>query len=539
VKYSHFKIWQLNLLASFLFVILYNIAFWKETYQIIKPETASDYFLFAAIFVFLVAVINLILSLFTWQKSYKLFYILIFLIASASFYFIYQYNIVIDKEMVRNVMETSSSEGKDLISSGLIFVLFLLGILPSYLVYKLKSTRITYRNFLFTKIKSMAISIAVILLVIYLNYASFASIARNNRNLSHVILPTNFIFALISYAGEQFNSAKIPYNPIASDATQRDSFKDKKQVYFLIIGETARADRFSLNGYQRETNPNLKERHDIVNFTNTASCGTNTATSLPCLFSHLDQANYSHKIAKNTDSLLDFFKSAGFDVQWRDNNTGCKGICKQEDFLDLTMDDGNSLCNEEECYDEILFKDLYEKITQNPNNQVYVLHPKGSHGPAYYLRYPKRFEVFQPTCQDIQLQKCEKQEIDNSYDNTILYADYIIDSAIKLLEKLPKDTLTTMIYLSDHGESLGENNLYLHGTPYMFAPNEQTKVPFIIWLSDSLQESTSLDFQCLLTGKDIRLSHDNFFHSMLGIAQIQTEYYDQSRDIFYQCQSKQ
>ncbi|HOP21707.1 MAG TPA: phosphoethanolamine--lipid A transferase [Gammaproteobacteria bacterium] len=538
MKLSQFKIWQLNLLASFLFVILYNIAFWKEIYQIIKPETASDYFLFAAIFVFLVAVINLILSLFTWQKSYKLFYIIIFLIASASFYFIYQYNIVIDKEMVRNVMETSSSEGKDLISSGLIFVLFLLGILPSYLLYKLKSTRDTYRNFLFTKIKSMGISIAVILLVIYLNYASFASIARNNRNLSHVILPTNFIFALVSFAGEQFKSATIPYNPIAEGANQDESLNDKKQVYLLIIGETARADRFSLNGYEKETNPFLSKRHDIINFTNTSSCGTNTATSLPCIFSHLDRTNYSHKIAKNTDSLLDFFKNAGFDIQWRDNNTGCKGICKPDDFLDLTMDDGNSLCNEEECYDEILFKDLYEKITQNPNNQVYVLHPKGSHGPAYYLRYPKRFEIFQPTCQDIQLQKCQKQEIDNSYDNTILYADYIIDSAIKLLEKLPKDTLTTMVYLSDHGESLGENNLYLHGTPYMFAPSEQTKVPFIIWLSDSLQESTSLDFQCLLSNKDIHLSHDNFFHSMLGMAQINTKYYDQSRDIFYQCQPK-
>lgn len=535
-SFSSLKIWHLNLLSGLVFLIFYNKPFWAEILKIIQPESYKDYWFILSVFVLVLLVINLVLSLIIWQRSYRYVYPLVFMAAASTAYFIAEYNIVFDKEMFRNVMETNASEARDLMNYRFILYFVLLGVVPGILIFKTRIKRISFGKFLYTKLKSVVFSLLLIGLVIYVNFPTYASIARNNRNLSHLILPTNVIFAGISYLKEQFKSAALPYDAIAHDSSRKNDLNGKKQVTILLLGETARADHFGLNQYSRNTTPKLAER-EIVNFSNTYSCGTSTATSLPCIFSHLDKENYSHKVAKNTDNILDFLKAANFDVQWRDNNTGCKGICKNVDFVDLTMVEGNPFCNADECYDEILFNNLFSTIKNNPDNQVYVLHQKGSHGPAYFLRYPQQFEKFQPACKTVQLQKCEVQELNNSYDNTIYYTDYIINSAISLLEKLPDDTVTSLIYLSDHGESLGENNLYLHGTPYIFAPDEQIHVPFIIWLSDAFESTTGITSECLSLKKNQRLSHDNFFHTVLGMTGIETKYYDKNLDILDSCRS--
>ena len=109
----------------------------------------------------------------------------------------------------------------------------------------------------------------------------------------------------------------------------------------------------------------------------------------------------------------------------------------------------------------------------------------GSHEPAYYKCYPESFNTFKPACNSLELSSCTNKEINNAYDNAIFYTDYFLSHVISLLkENTPKFEIT-MFYISDHGESLGESGLYLHGMPYIFAPDSQTKVPLIVWASET------------------------------------------------------
>lgn len=527
------KLWHLNIFVSLSFVLIFNHVFWTEIINIVKPSLISDYLFIFSIFTLLVIVISFALNFIVWQRTYKYVYSLIFILTAISFYFISQYNIVIDKDMVRNVIETNSSEAKDLINITFFLYLALLSVIPIFLVSRIKLQIVSFKKLIIQKLLIALMSILSIVILLYISYPSYASLARNNRHLSHIILPTNFIFASVSYLKEQLKVSNIPFDPISINST-RNNNGIKKNVTILIIGETARADRFSINNYSKLTNPRISQR-DIINFNQTFSCGTSTATSLPCIFSHLNREKYNHKVGKNSDNLLDFFSRVNIDVQWRDNNTGCKGICNRVDYIDLSQEKDTEFCNSTECHDEILLQGLNSQIINNENDQVIVLHPKGSHGPAYYLRYPKEFEKFKPTCKTIQLQKCSQEELDNSYDNTIVYADYIIDKTISLLEKLPKGTNTSLIYISDHGESLGENNIYLHGTPYMIAPEVQKHIPFLIWMSEQQKKVGKIDYDCLKEKQNHPYSHDNIFHSMLGYMNIKTSHYDARKDIFNSC----
>lgn len=530
------KIWQLNLLISLLFVTAYNIYFWQDLLTILQPESLTDYAFIASIFLLLVLVINMVLTVLISEKFYKFSYALLFILSAICFYYILQYNIIIDKDMIRNVMETNPSEAKDLLSLRLFIYLILMAVLPTILMAKISLHHQRIYQRLWGQIKIVGSSLLAISMLLYVSYPSYASLARNNHQLSHLILPTNFIFAGISYAGEQFKSAQQPFQDISASATQNKSFNNNKKVVVMIIGETARADRFSINGYDRETNPKLKHRQ-LVNFNQTFSCGTSTATSLPCLFSNLDRLHYSHKTAVNSANLLDFFEHVGIKVQWRDNNTGCKGICARSEYHDLAKASDSTLCPDGECYDEILLQGLAEQINTETNDQVIILHQKGSHGPAYFRRYPSEFEAFKPTCQSVQLQDCSQSELNNSYDNTIVYTDYFIDKTMQLLEGLPKNTETSLIYIADHGESLGENNLYLHGTPYMIAPEAQKHVPFIFWQPASQIATAQVDMNCLKNNQNHPFSHDNIFHSMLGYFNINSPYYQANLDLFSDCQT--
>ncbi|URK88364.1 sulfatase-like hydrolase/transferase [Rhizobium sp. RCAM05350] len=294
---------------------------------------------------------------------------------------------------------------------------------------------------------------------------------------------------------------------------------------------------FSLNGYDRETNPELKTL-GVTNFTRTTSCGTATTVSLPCMFSVYGRKNYSDRKARSTDTLMDVLRRAGVDGYWWDNNTGSKGIADLISFASLTKQKNSKLCKDGECLDDIFLTQLDEKLAGITKNTVIVLHQIGSHGPAYYLRYPEEFRRFKPDCRTAQLSDCSRDEIVNAYDNTILYTDHNLSEVIKLLKKHQDTVDGAMIYMSDHGESLGENGLFLHGAPYMFAPAEQTHVPFIAWFSDQYAQLTGLDRSCLQTYADAPTSHDNLFHTVLGMMDVVTKVYNPNLDVFASCRSK-
>ena len=530
------KSWQLHIFVSLFLLLSFNAAFWLEISTIVHPNNLPEYLFIFSIFLLSLLINNLLFNILCIKHSYKIIYPLVLIVSALSLYFIKQYNIIIDRDMIQNIVETNPAEATDFLNFTLFFYLITFGIIPSVIIHKLKVTfkPLKYESLL--KIKIVFISILCIISLLYISYPAYASMARGNRHISHLIIPTNFIFAGVSYIKQQVRSANVPLERIAQDAKLNSVWNTHKNktVLVLVIGETARADHFSINGYHKVTTPKLAKR-DIINFTQTSSCGTSTAISLPCMFSNLNRKTFSKNIAKNRENLLDFLSTAGYSVQWRDNNTGCKGICKRVDFIDLTSINDSSHCQTGECFDEILIQGLTSQILNNPNNQVIVLHQKGSHGPAYYLRYPQAFKKFSPICASNELQKCTTKELNNTYDNTIYYTDYVVDKVIQTLIDLPSLYNSSLVYISDHGESLGENNIYLHGTPYFMAPDAQTHVPFFVWLSDQFKTDFSINTQCLRKKQGLPLSHDNLFHSVLGLMNVTTDHYKPSKDIFHSC----
>jgi lipid A ethanolaminephosphotransferase len=304
----------------------------------------------------------------------------------------------------------------------------------------------------------------------------------------------------------------------------------------LVVGETARAANFSLGGYERETNP-LLAAQPILYFPNVTSCGTNTAVSVPCMFSPFGQKRYSDTKAKSHESLLDVVQRTGVSVLWRDNNSGCKSTCDR-----VPRHGGNELrreafCDGDGCFDEVLLEGLPRWIDGLQGDGLVVLHQQGSHGPAYYKRSPAAFKKFLPECADAAVEACSRQEIVNAYDNTILYTDFVLSRLIGLLEPAAGRFDVAMLYVSDHGESLGEGGLYLHGLPWLFAPSEQTHVPMLVWLSDGFSADRGIDRACLEQRRHESHSHDDLFHSVLGLFDVATRIYQPELDLFRPCRA--
>lgn len=173
-------------------------------------------------------------------------------------------------------------------------------------------------------------------------------------------------------------------------------------------------------------------------------------------------------------------------------------------------------CIDGECYDDVLFHGLEEYINNLQGDGVIVLHTIGSHGPTYYNRYPPQFKKFTPTCDTNEIQTCSQQQLVNTYDNTILYVDYIVDKAINILKAHQDNFTTSLVYLSDHGESLGENGVYLHGLPYSIAPETQKHVPMLLWLSEDYQQRYQISQTCLQKRASAEdFSQDNLFSTLL------------------------
>ena len=447
---------------------------------------------------------------------------------------------MIDKEMIVNVFESDIRESREFLNLAFAFKFLLLGVIPAYLVYRI---RVIYPSRFWQSLAQrcliLVLSLSAAVLIILSQYQDFSGFARNNRDLRHFINPENYLFSLKSLAVQALENGKVVAKPIALDATLKRSLnqRDKPTLLILVVGETARAANFSLNGYARPTNPELK-KENIVSFNNTFSCGTATATSLPCMFSHLTRQQYSDREAQSYQRLTDVVQQTGINVLWRENNTGCKGNCERIPTHQLADNNHSEFCQGSHCFDEILLDGIDDYLAQKPGDQLIILHQKGNHGPAYYLRYPEAFEQFTPACKTNQLSQCTQAEITNAYDNALLYTDYLLAKTIRLLEDKSEQYHTAMIYMSDHGESLGENNLYLHGMPYLLAPDVQKHIPLIVWLSAGYQQSYQTDQHCLLANKANALSHDNLFSSILGLFEIQTEIYDPDLDLFANCRSR-
>jgi len=534
--FSGFDILWLSFAISLYIIFVCNESFWKAIFTIYTISSWKDILFLLAILSALIAAVNLILSVFGFKYVFKPIAILILVISSTLAFYMDSYGIMMDKSMMQNLMETDSREVVELINLKLVLHFLGFAVLPAVLVYRIK---INYRKIS----REMIFKLGILLVTgVFLTtnalvfYKDYASLSRNNRYLRFLINPAYFFYSLNEYTQDWLNQGKVSLTLLGTDAKESKTWMErgKKTITILVLGETARAENFSLNGYQRDTNPFLK-KEDIINFSQFYSCGTTTAVSVPRMFSHLDRRKFSESKARQFENILDVLKRTGIHVLWQENNSGCKGVCDRIE----TQDMGNLKMKEfhgaSEYYDEILLQGLQEFVDRLDNNAFIVLHQKGSHGPAYYLRYPEQFKVFTPVCVSSQLDRCPRQEIVNAYDNSILYTDYFLSRVIDFLKTNSDRFYTAMIYLSDHGESLGENNIYLHGLPLLLAPNEQKHIPFIVWLSDGFEKTYGIDKARLQKISNKKFSHDNLFDSILGMLDIKTDEYDAYNDIFTYC----
>ena len=438
------------------------------------------------------------------------------------------YGTVIDTDMIRNTLETNVAEASDLFSGKLLLYLLLLGILPSLLVWRVDLVPIRGWRALRLRLRLLGLALLGLVVVILVFYKPYSSFFREHKPVRFYSNPIYFLYSGIRYASDQVSDGRREFRKLGTDA-RLAADRGKPRLVFLVVGETARADHFSLNGYERNTNPRLEQRKGLINFSNFSACGTSTALSVPCMFSQLSRDNFSNGEARNSDNVLDILQRAGVDVLWLDNNSSSKGVAARVPHEDFRKPENNPVCNPE-CRDEGMLEKLPEWIARNPGrDKIVVLHQMGNHGPAYYKRYPPEFERFQPVCKTNELDQCSVEAINNAYDNAILYTDFVLDLAIDLLQQYDSRYATALWYMSDHGESLGEKGIYLHGLPYFLAPDAQTRVPSILWLGGNIPDSLR---QTASVKRDRPLSHDNLFHSLLGLFGVETAVHDPNLDIF-------
>src|SRR3546814_152772 len=183
------------------------------------------------------------------------------------------------------------------------------------------------------------------------------------------------------------------------------------------------------------------------------------------MFSNLTRRGYSHHAGLANENLLDVLGHAGIATEWWDDNTGSKGVADRTAYKSFSDANDPRYCRDKECLDDGMVAELDGWLSKVDRDSVLVLHQMGSHGPAYYQRYPRAFAHFQPECKTGEIGSCNASEILNTYDNTILYTDHVIASIIDALKAHERTVAPSLIYMSDHGESLGEFGLYLHGSP--------------------------------------------------------------------------
>ncbi|PJR64233.1 phosphoethanolamine transferase EptA [Klebsiella electrica] len=520
--------------------LLLNLAFYRQVFTLLPVNGLHNWLVFLSMPVVACSVMNILTTLASFLRLDRLVISLFILLSASAQYFIWTFGVVIDRAMITNILDTTPAESFALMSVKMVLTLGLSGVLMVALAWwiKISKAKTLWRS-IAVRLLNILVSALLIVLVAALFYKDYASVFRNNKELVKSLSPSNSIVAINSwYAHNQMDN--LPLVKIGEDAVQKPEMHSgpRKNLTILVLGETSRAQNFSLGGYERETNPRLKQ-DDVIYFANTTSCGTATAVSVPCMFSNMPRAHYDEELAHHQEGVLDILQRAGVRVLWNDNDGGCKGACDRVPHQNVTDLNLTGQCIDGECYDEVLFHNLENYIDNLQQDGIIVLHTIGSHGPTYYNRYPAEFKKFTPTCDTNEIQSCTQQQLTNTYDNTILYIDYMVDKTIKLLQSKQDKFTTSLVYLSDHGESLGENGVYLHGLPWSIAPETQKHVPMLIWLSPDYQQRYGVSSQCLQQrAKTDPYSQDNLFSTLLGLLGVNTHEYQAADDILTPCRSE-
>ena len=535
--FTRLRLWRpeigtetLILLASTFFALACNGLFWRNA-MATNPGNA----LFAlSLFMLLAGAHAFLFGLLLWRWNAKVLLTALFVATAFATHYMDSFNVYLGADMLRNVLATDHKESRELMTPALILPLLGHALLPCTLLWRLRlRKRSTGRALMWRALFLLGV-VVVTGAGTLASFQNISSLMRNHREVRYLATPINYLVALKQNLSSASPIKQQPKLPLGTDAkaTPRAA-GSKPRLLVLVVGETVRAQNWGLNGYERQTTPELSQA-GVINFPDMHACGTSTEVSLPCMFSPFGRRDYDAKKIRAHQSLLHVLEHAGIATLWRDNQSGCKGVCDGLETQQLDDATTPDLCADGRCMDEILLQDLPVQARAKPGDRVIVLHQLGNHGPSYYQRYQAQFRQYAPTCDTPDLGKCSRAQIVNSYDNAVRYTDHFLTRAIATLRGMD-DYDTAMVYLSDHGESLGEKGLYLHGMPYAIAPEEQTRVPMVMWFSPQFAANRGLDLQCLRQRAQQRTDQDNLFPSVLGLMQVRTSVYAREHDLFATC----
>jgi lipid A ethanolaminephosphotransferase len=514
------------IIATAAYVTLFaNTALFHRVFNV-YDGSAGEILFALSLLPFMTAIFVVILSALCHRTLAKPVLIAFLLLSSIVAYFMNRYGVVINDDMLVNVLETDAGEASDLLSIGLVLCIFVLGVLPSLFILWAPLNFSGAKAALFSRLRLVSASAAIVLAVFFAFSGHYTSLFREHKDIWYRANPIHAVYSAGKLVHASAKFASLPHLVVGADARTPEADAHRELVV-MVVGETARADHFSLNGYERETNPRLR-KENVINFPDVWSCGTSTAQSVPCIFSSYRRAEFDREKSNAADNVLDVLERAGVSVLWRDNNSSSKHVADRVEYETYSTDKTNPVCDTE-CRDEGMLSGLQDYIDRHPTGDVLiVLHQMGNHGPAYYKRYPPTFEKFSPVCRTNDLGACSTEEIVNAYDNAILYTDFFLSRVIELLKDNDDTFETAMLYVSDHGESLGESGLYLHGLPYFLAPQAQKHVPLMMWFGRNFDRLALANIQ---QKRHERLSHDNMFSTLLGLFEVQTAAYDPEMDL--------
>lgn len=515
--------------VSLLLAAFYNFSFFQKVLEV-YPPSAHSILPLASVFIVLTLLIFLVLVLVTPPKLTKGILVFVITLSALISYFSDSFGSVMDQTMLLNVLNTDLAEVLDLLSPRFFIYMLLFAVLPSTFLIQVPVQQRPFTTETLSRVKATALS-ALVIFSLLLSFGKFyAAFFREHKTLRYYANPLFLGYSFTKWLASAYRPDNAAVAAIGADAHIKSDDAHRELIVF-VLGETVRADHLSLNGYHKKTTP-LLERENIISFSNMTACGTSTATSVPCMFSIFGRDAFTHDKGEHTENLVDVLAHTGsVDVIWRDNNSDSKGVATRITYENFKTPEKNRHCDVE-CRDIGMLDGLQDYINRSQKKDIFiVLHQMGSHGPAYYKRYPPAFEKFKPACHTGEIEECTTEEISNAYDNTILYTDYFLSEVIRLLKNNSREFETAMFYVSDHGESLGEGGVFLHGLPYAFAPREQKEVASVLWIGDSMLHEVNI--ATLRARHDRHYSHDHVFHTLLGLLEVETKVYRESMDIVH------
>ncbi len=539
------------LVASLLLFLVGNHRFLALALAGRELADVSAWWFGGALGLALVAINFLLLALLAWGAWFTPVVALMLFVTATAAHFIDSFGTFIDAAMLRNALHTHWGEASELIGPRLLLWLLIGAALPAWGLARLPRARRAWTRALAERGAAILLALLAMVAALWLAFQPLSSLMRNQRELRYLVTPGNVLWSAGSLAHRAQRAPAGPLQALGIDARPGPTLAaggERPRVVVLVVGETARAANWGLSGYARQTTPELATL-PVINFTSASSCGTDTETSLPCMFAAVGRRQYDEQRIRHSENLLHVLARAGVGVHWRDNQSGCKGVCDgfpQDTVAAVAAAAAKiasappGLCTAGHCLDEGLLLGLEALLQGREPARLVVLHQIGNHGPAYHRRVPPSFRHYRPACEHDDLRRCTPEELVNAYDNALRYTDHVLATLIRRLQALAPEVDSAVIYVSDHGESLGERGLFLHGMPYAIAPDVQTRVPMVMWVSPGFATARGLDMACLagLAGLAGRagLGHDNLFHTVLGLLDVHTTAREPALDIAHECQ---